>query len=64
MTEKEALKKLLKTLAVVDCGKQRWTKQDDDTWYDIRTRSYITFDEMIDRAIKTIEWLGEMAYGE
>lgn len=49
------LRTLLTHIGVCDIGKERWFDQDDGLWYDRKEHDYITFREVMNRAMDTIE---------
>lgn len=54
-TWEQNLRELLTHIGVCDIGKERWFEQDDGLWYDRREHDYITFREVMNRAMDTIE---------
>ena len=54
-TWEQNLRTLLTHIGVCDIGKERWFEQDDERWYDRKEHDYITFREVMNRAMDTIE---------
>ena len=54
-TWEQNLRTLLTHIGVCDIGKERWFDQEDGRWYDRKEHDYITFREVMNRAMDTIE---------